>query len=294
MRLLITGAGGMLGTEMVRAARQDGHDVVASSHAELDIVNAPACDAAIPAARADTVINCAAFTDVDGAESDEGAATAVNGHGAGNVAHAAAKAGATIVQVSSDYVFDGASAEPYVESDPTAPLSAYGRSKLAGELAVAAAHPRGHAIVRSSWLFGAGGKNFVETMLRLGAERDEVAVVTDQVGCPTWTGHLARGLIELCSTFAPGIHHMAGDGVTSWHDFAVQIFKTAQVDCRVRPTTTAQLPRAARRPAYSALARTRPETPSLPSWQMGLATYLEERQTITAAAVATRGHGAQA
>jgi dTDP-4-dehydrorhamnose reductase len=245
----------------------------------VDIVDGPAVQRAVAAARPDAVVNCAAFTDVDAAEEQPEEAMAVNRGGAENVAAAAAGAGAAVVHLSSDYVFDGAKAAPYVESDEPAPVSAYGHSKLEGERAVAAANPR-HTIVRSSWLFGVGGRNFVATMLRLGAERDQVSVVTDQVGCPTFTGHLARALVELAEREAPGILHVAGAGWTSWHDFALEIFREAGIDCRVEPTTTSELGRPAPRPAYSVLVSERPDAPRLPSWRDGLAEYLSAREVI--------------
>jgi dTDP-4-dehydrorhamnose reductase len=276
MRLLVTGAAGMLGTDVVRAARAAGHDVVALPHGELDVADVAALERAVAAARSDAVVNCAAWTDVDGAEEHEQRATAVNGEGAGNVARAAAVAGAPIVHVSSDYVFDGAKGAPYVESDEPRPLSAYGRSKLAGEHAVAAANPR-HAIVRSSWLFGAAGRNFVETMLSLAADGRELRVVTDQVGCPTWTGHLGPALVELAGRFQPGLFHVAGRGASSWHGFAVEIFRAAGVSHPVAEATTAEVPRPAPRPAYSVLATERRDAPRLPPWQEGLAAYVAER-----------------
>ncbi len=164
-------------------------------------------------------------------------------------------------------------ASPTVESDATSPLSAYGRSKLAGELATAAANPR-HFVVRSSWLFGTHGGNFVATMLRLGEERDELRVVHDQVGCPTWTGHLAEGLVGLASTEDYGIHHLAGAGECSWCDFAREIFRQAHVECEVHPITTDEYPLPAARPAYSVLRSTRGL--ELPPWQEGLERYLAE------------------
>ena len=170
--------------------------VVGYGHAELDIGDADAVGARIEAERPGVVINCAAWTDVDGAEEAEQEATRINGAGAGNVAAAAAAVGASVVYVGSDYVFDGGKGAPYVETDQTAPLSAYGRSKLAGEEATRAANKR-HFIVRSSWLFGTGGRNFVETMLRLAADHGEVLVVRDQVGSPTYTWHLAYGIVRL-------------------------------------------------------------------------------------------------
>ena len=181
---------------------------------------------------------------------------AVNGAGAGNVAAAAAALGASVVYVSSDYVFDGAKGAPYVETDQPAPLSAYGRTKLAGEEATAAANKR-HFIVRSSWLFGIGGSNFVETMLRLAADHGEVLVVRDQVGSPTYTWHLAYGIVRLIEGIEFGIHHMAAAGPCSWYEFAREIFEQAKVECKVLSGTTEMLGRPAPRPAFSALTSQR-------------------------------------
>jgi dTDP-4-dehydrorhamnose reductase len=281
MRILVTGAGGMLGQDVVRAARERGGEVVGLARDELDVTDADAVAVAIAAARPDTVVNCAAWTDVDGAEHDPAGARAANGDGAGNVARAAAAAGARLVHVSTDYVFDGDKRTQYVESDPTGPRSVYGATKLEGEAAVRAAGGA-HAIARSSWLFGAGGRNFVATMLALGADRDEVKVVTDQIGRPTYTGHLAGALLDLAAGDGQGIFHVAGGGEPcSWHDFAVEIFRQAGVDCAVLPCTTGEMPRPAPRPAYSALASERLETPALPPWQTGLADYLTEKAVRT-------------
>ena len=277
MRILVTGAGGMLGQDVVATARAAGHEVAALARGELDVTDADAVAAAVGAARPDAVVHCAAWTDVDGAESDPRGAAAVNEVGAGNVARAAAVAGARLVHVSTDYVFDGEQRTPYVESDTTGPRSVYGQTKLAGERAVAAAGGS-HAIVRSSWLFGVGGRNFVATMLALGAERDEIPVVADQVGCPTSTEQLASALLELAQANAQGTFHVAGSGNCSWHDFAVEIFRQAGVECRVVPCTTAEMPRPAPRPAFGALASERTATPVLVPWQEALATYLAKRR----------------
>ncbi|MDQ6914793.1 MAG: dTDP-4-dehydrorhamnose reductase [Actinomycetota bacterium] len=277
MRLLVTGAAGMLGRDVVDVARGAGHEVAGLSRAELDVVDAAAVERAVADLRPDAVVNCAAFTDVDGAEEHYDEALEVNGVGAGNVAAAADSAGAVMVHVSTDYVFDGTKSAPYAESDAPNPRSGYGRSKLEGELAVAAANPR-HAIVRSSWLFGVGGPNFVATMLERGAERGEVSVVTDQVGCPTFTGHLAGALVALAERGATGLLHVAGAGHCSWHDFAVEIFREAGVDCQVHPTDTAATGRPAPRPGYSVLVSERPDAPRLPSWRDGLAEYLAARE----------------
>ena len=257
----------MLGRDVVAAAESAGHDVVALARRDLDIADAGAVRAAVENARPDAVINCAAWTDVDGAEEHEQQATLINGTGPGNLAAVAP----FLVHVSSDYVFDGTGAEPYTEGDPTGPLTAYGRSKLAGEHAVAAAGD--HAIVRSAWLFGPG-KNFVATMLRLAEDRDEVNVVADQIGCPTFTGHLAPALVEIAEKRLSGISHVAGGGQCSWHELAVATFEEAAVTCTVNPVTTAEFPRPAPRPAWSVLASTRPEAPVLPAWRDGLASYL--------------------
>jgi dTDP-4-dehydrorhamnose reductase len=223
------------------------------------------------------VVNCAAYTDVDGAEADERGAMRVNDEGAASLAAAAASVGAKIVHPSSDYVFDGSSRRPYVESDVTGAISAYGRSKLAGETSVAVSNPR-HFIVRASWLFGIGGKNFVETMLRLGNERPEVLVVSDQVGSPTYTRHLGEGLAELMERDEFGIHHMAAEGRCSWYEFAQEIFDQAGVECHVMSGTTEMLARPAPRPAFSVLGTERPDPIRLPHWRQGLAEYLAERE----------------
>ncbi len=266
----------MLGRDVVLAAGNAGHDVIGFGHTELDVTDPGALGAKFELERPDVVINCAAWTDVDGAEEAEEAATAVNGAAAGNVAAAAAKVGASVVYVSSDYVFDGSKGAPYVETDQTAPLSAYGRSKLAGEEATAAANKR-HFVVRSSWLFGIGGSNFVETMLRLATTQNEVLVVRDQVGSPTYTWHLAYGIVRLIEGIEFGIHHMAAGGACSWYDFAREIFDQAKVECRVLSATTDMLGRPAPRPAYSALTSQREHAIELPPWRDGLSAYLSQR-----------------
>jgi dTDP-4-dehydrorhamnose reductase len=229
----------------------------------------------------DAAINCAAWTDVDGAEQDEDGAVSVNGAGAGNVARAAAAAGAWTVHVSSDYVFEGCKRSPYLESDEVGPLSAYGRSKLAGERAVAAEAPSRHTIVRSSWLFGAGGPCFPATILRLAAERDELKVVDDQVGSPTFTGHLARAIVEVATGPPVGILHVAGGGICSWYEFAREIVAVSGVSCEVRTCSTAEMPRPATRPAYSVL-RSERDAPVLPDWRRGLAEYMALTRAVSA------------
>ena len=265
MTIHVVGAGGMLGQDAVRAA---GERAVALTHADLDVTDRAAVGEALGGA---TVINCAAYTNVDGAESESELAHAVNADGARNVAEVAKR----VLYVSTDYVFDGAKREPYVESDPTAPLQEYGHSKLGGEHATAAANEN-HLIVRSSWLFGAGGRNFVDTMLALAGERDELLVVDDQVGVPTFTGHLAEALVALADGGERGLLHVTGSGSCSWFGFARAIFDRAGVDAAVSPCTTDEFPRPARRPRFSVLASER-GAPALPAWEEGLDAYLGVR-----------------
>jgi len=279
MRVLVTGAGGMLGRDVVRACDLRGHSVLGLARAELDLTDGAAVDAAVVGQRPDALVNCAAWTDVDGAEDHELEATRVNSAAAGVAASAAASIGAKVLYPSTDYVFDGRKVSPYVESDLTAPLSAYGRSKLSGETSVGVANER-HFIVRSSWLYGVNGRNFVETMLALAADQPEVLVVSDQIGCPTYTAHLAASIAELIEGEAYGIHHLAGGGSCSWYDFAQEIFDQSGVECRVMAATTDMLARKAPRPAYSVLGAKRSDARSLPSWRQGLSAYLAEREAL--------------
>jgi dTDP-4-dehydrorhamnose reductase len=276
MRLLVTGAGGMLGSDVVRAAEFVNHEVIALTHAELDVTDGRRVRRTIARLEPDVVVNCAAWTDVDAAEEDPIGATKVNEQAPRIVAAAAAEIGAAIVQPSTDYVFDGEKGEPYVESDPPRPMSIYGATKLAGEQGVVAANPH-HFVVRTSWLFGANGDNFVETMLRLGRDLGEVVVVRDQVGCPTYTGHLAEGIVRLLDGDDYGLHHIAGGGECSWFEFATAIFEQAGIECRTLSCTTDEFPRPAPRPAYSVLATEREYGLVLPDWREGLDAYLADR-----------------
>jgi dTDP-4-dehydrorhamnose reductase len=264
MPIHVVGAGGMLGQAVMRAA---GADAAGFTHAELDVTDAAAVSDAL--AGAETVINCAAYTDVDGAEADPEAARAVNAEGARNVARAAAR----VVYISTDYVFDGAKAKAYVESDPPAPLQEYGHSKLEGERATLDAG-QDALVVRTSWLFGAGGHNFVETMLRRAGDGEPLRVVDDQVGCPTFTGHLAEALAGLARGDERGVLHVAAAGSCSWFEFAQAILEGG--DAALEPCTTEEFPRPARRPANSVLASER-GAPELPHWRDGLGAYLGVR-----------------
>jgi dTDP-4-dehydrorhamnose reductase len=279
MKLLVTGAAGMLGREVVAAAERLGHEVAAWDLQECDLTDAGATLAAIRRLEPRAVVNCAAYTNVDAAEADEATATLVNGDAAGNVARACAAAGARLVHVSTDYVFDGSKREPWIESDATSPLGAYGRSKLHGEDLVRAELPD-HAIVRTAWLFGPHGPNFVSTMLRLATERDEVQVVTDQVGSPTFAGHLAPALVDMAERTDTGIFHGAGAGSCSWYELTLEAYDAAGFACRVLPTTAEQFARPAPRPAYSVLGSEREHPITLPPWQEGVRAHLAALEEI--------------
>ena len=270
----------MLGQDLIGAAADAGHVLAALPRAELDITDHAALESAVGDARPDVVFNCAAYTNVDGCETNLETAFAVNGEGAGNVARACAATGAWIVHVSSDYVFDGSKREPYLESDATGPLSQYGRSKLAGEQAVAEAAPNGHTIVRSSWLFGSRGPCFPATILRLAAERDELSVVDDQIGCPTFTGHLAGALLSLGAERPVGVVHVAAAEQCSWYEFATAIVEAGGLTCDVRPGRTEDLGRPAPRPPYSVLRSELVGAPTLPAWRAGLAAYMAAGVTV--------------
>jgi dTDP-4-dehydrorhamnose reductase len=275
MKIVVTGASGMLGYDVVRLAETMSHQVVALSRDDLDVTDPARVERVITRERPGAVINCAAWTNVDGAEESEHDASVVNAQGAGFVADAAKKANAKLIFPSTDYVFNGKTG-PYGESDDPDPINAYGRTKLAGERATALVNGRSF-IVRTSWLFGPHGGNFVETMLRLGEGGGPVVVVHDQIGCPTYTGHLAVGLLRLVDTGAYGIHHMAGKGSCSWYEFALEIFRQAEVVTRVMASTTDMMERPAKRPENSVLVSRRSAPIELPSWQRGLSDYLARR-----------------
>ncbi|MFJ5146443.1 dTDP-4-dehydrorhamnose reductase [Curtobacterium sp. NPDC088465] len=250
-RFLITGASGMLGQDLQQVLA--GRPVTALSRADLDITDQAAVDEAV--AGHDVVLNAAAYTKVDDAETHEADAYAVNATGPGVLATAATAAGARLVQISTDYVFPGTGTTPYSEDEPTDPLGAYGRTKAAGEHAVRTIAPDSSLVVRTAWLYGAGGPNFARTMVRLAATHDTVSVVTDQVGQPTWTGDLARQVVALVDAEAPaGVYHGTNGGEGSWYDFTRAIFTEVGLDPeRVLPTDSSAFVRPAPRPAYSVL-----------------------------------------
>ena len=274
-RYLITGAAGMLGRDLQAALA--GRDVTAFDRTELDITDRAAVLAQVVGY--DVIINAAAYTQVDDAETNEDAAYAINATGPHNLALAASATGAKLVQISTDYVFDGSATAPYAEDTEIDPISAYGRTKAAGEAFVMQEHPAGSYIVRTAWLYGQHGPNFPKTMLKLAAARDTLSVVDDQVGQPTWTADLAAQIVALLDSDAPaGIYHGTSSGVTSWFGFARAVFATAGLDPeRVTPTDSSQFVRPAPRPSYSVLGHD--------AWAAaGLSPIRDWREALAAAA----------
>jgi len=251
VRWLVTGGGGMLAQDLETVARQAGHDVEVLARHELDITDPQACELAVQGA--DVVVNCAAWTAVDDAETREAEAFAVNAVGPANLARAASRAGARLVHVSTDYVFAGDAGSPYPEDGPVAPRSAYGRTKAAGEWAVRAEAPD-HLVVRTAWLYGAGGPCFPKTMARLAADRDELSVVDDQAGQPTWTVDLSDLIVRLVEAGAPsGTYHGTSSGSTTWFGFTRAVLDAVGSSTVLLPTTSEKFVRPAPRPAYSVL-----------------------------------------
>jgi len=259
IRVLATGAGGQLGADLLRVLAGTQHEVIGLTRAELDVTDPAAVEKAVVDARPDVVLNAAAYTAVDAAEADEATASAVNAGGPANLARACAAHGGRLVHVSTDYVFAGDATTPYEVDAPTGPRSAYGRTKLAGERAVRELLPDRSWVVRTAWVYGETGGNFVKTMARLARERDTVAVVDDQHGSPTWSRDLAAGLVALATsadgTVPPGTYHCTNSGGTTWCGLARAVFAELGADPeRIRPTGTDAFPRPAPRPAYSVLS----------------------------------------
>ncbi|MCW3026313.1 MAG: dTDP-4-dehydrorhamnose reductase [Solirubrobacterales bacterium] len=278
----------MLGHDVVRAGERAGHELVPVDLPELDITDVSAVSALVARLQGEPgslhgIVNCAAWTDVDGAETKREQAHAVNVEGTSVLAGVALQGDIPLVHLSTDYVFDGVAPldrdgrpRPYRESDPTGPRSVYGATKLEGEGVVLGVSGK-NTVVRTAWLYGLDGSNFVDTMLRLAGERDSVQVVTDQVGSPTWSGHLAPALVGLLERRVTGLVHLTGGGYVSWNGFAQEIFHQAEIDCRVEPTTSDQFVRPAPRPSWSAIESERDDVLPLPPWQDGLSGYLAAR-----------------
>ena len=273
--ILIVGVNGMLGRDMLALCEEGARGVDLD---EIDITSLESTERVLRTLKPRTVINCAAYTDVDGCESNAETAMQVNGEGVAHLAMASREIGARLVHVSTDYVFDGGKGSPYLEDDAPRPLNVYGESKLAGELN--AAFNPDHLIVRTQWLYGLHGKNFVETMLRMALEKDQLAVVDDQIGSPTWTVDLARAILALLKGEHRGIYHAANSGFCSWNGFARAIFEESGLSVKVTGMTTDELNRPARRPLYSTLdcGKLEQDTGFRPqAWRSALKNYLQLR-----------------
>ena len=274
MNILVTGANGQLGREMQRLGAVSPNNYIFTDVAELDVTDAGAVLRAAEQTRAEAIVNCAAYTNVERAEEDEATADLLNRLAPANLAAAAAATGATLIHISTDYVFDGTTHLPYTEQSPTAPLGVYGRTKLAGEQAVEASGCS-HLILRTAWLYSAFGNNFLKTMLRLTAERESLSVVFDQIGTPTYAGDLALAIFSVIEggqlRSNEGIYHFSDEGACSWYDFAVEIAAAVGHDkCRIAPCHTAEYPSKAPRPAYSVLDKSKFKTTfgiEIPHWR---------------------------
>jgi len=277
LRVFVTGANGMLARALIRELERRGHDAVAFGRDALDVTDAAAVERVVRESAPDVVVQCAAYTRVDDAENDEATAFAVNAEATRNVARACRAVGARLVYPSTDYVFDGRASAPYRPDHPTAPLNAYGRTKLAGE--EAAREAGDWLVVRTSWLYGAGGRNFVSTILARAREGAPLRVVDDQRGTPTWTGTLAATLAGLLEADVPsGIYHTTGRGETTWYGFACEALRLAGIEAEIVPVATEAFPTPARRPRYSVLdcASTEAVVGPLPDWRDALRTALAE------------------
>ncbi|ASA24428.1 dTDP-4-dehydrorhamnose reductase [Paenibacillus donghaensis] len=284
MRILVTGAAGQLGQDVVLLLQKQGHEVMACDRQEMDITNLAECQEVIGSFAPDAVIHCAAHTAVDVAESDVDAAYLINAVGSRNVALAAEKAGAKLVYISTDYVFDGMGSQPYHEYDNTDPQSIYGKSKRAGEILVQSLSSK-YFIVRTSWVYGKYGNNFVKTMLKLGQEKTLLQVVDDQKGSPTYTVDLARFLLELIATEKYGVYHASNTEACTWYEFTQAIFAEAEdilglkFTAKLEPCGTDQFPRPAPRPQYSVLEHLSIRTngfEDIRPWREGLRDFLLE------------------
>ena len=282
MIILVTGSNGQLGHDVIKLLENSEHRVYGYDRKQMDITDEKAVFREVTKIKPDVIVHCAAYTNVDGAEKDQDGTYAVNTLGTKYLAMAAKEVDAKMVYVSTDYVFDGEAKEPYEVDSPTNPIGVYGKTKLGGEKAVKEILDK-YYIVRTAWVFGKNGKNFVKTMLRLGKERGEIGVVADQYGSPTYTIDLAKFIIELIQTDKYGLYHATNSGTCSWYEFAVEIFKQAGLNVKVNPLTTEQYPTPAKRPKFSVLSKKKIAeegfTP-LQHWQDALNTYLKEINEI--------------
>jgi dTDP-4-dehydrorhamnose reductase len=278
--LLVTGCQGQLGRAVLREAADRGITAIGIDRAELDITDADAVLAWFAAAPPSAVVHCAAWTDVDGAETQRDAAFAVNETGSRNIAEGCASVGAHLVAVSTDYVFPGTQAGGYAEHDPTGPINVYGESKLAGEQAIREVLGDDACIARTAWLFSEQPPNFVQTIARVALERDALDVVADQRGNPTWAGHLARALVTCAVERIGGTRHLVDSPEATWYELAQAVVEALGASCEVRPTTSAAYERPAKRAAVSVLRVTSPGTPPMGDWREGVRASVTEQAAI--------------
>lgn len=278
MKVLVTGAKGMLGQDLCPIFEKDGYEVIPTDYDTLDITDENAVNKTVDEIKPDIIVHCAAYTNVDKAEGDYEGAYKLNVAGAKNVAAAAAHNNAIMVYISTDYVFDGEKNSPYLPSDKPNPINAYGKTKYLGEVEVQK-YCKKFYIARTAWLYGIKGKNFVETMISLSSKMPSLKVVDDQTGSPTWTYELINGILKLLKNEPFGIYHVSGTGETSWYGFAKEIFEKENIKTDLAPCTTEEFPRDAKRPKYSymknenGLVLTR-------DWKLALADYLKQRKEV--------------
>lgn len=286
--IIVTGANGQLGNSVRQwAEKYPQYIFVYTDIDTLDICDATAVKSFVKEKGADYIINCAAYTAVDKAEDDETLCARINQEAVQNLGEAAQEVGAKVIHVSTDYVFDGTNHVPYVETDATCPASVYGRTKLAGEQALLKVCPESSVIIRTAWLYSEFGNNFVKTMLRLGSEREQLSVVFDQVGSPTYTGDLAAAILTVLEQaekggFVPGVYHFSNEGVCSWYDFAVKIMELGGKTCQVAPIESKEYPAKANRPHYSVLNKAKIKATYqvvVPHWETSLRKCIEAIKT---------------
>ena len=278
MKVLVTGAKGQLGTDLMNELAKRGIEGIGVDVQEMDITDAEACRRVIKNSGADAVIHCAAYTAVDAAEDNVDLCRRINGEGTRNVAQACKEADVKLMYISTDYVFDGQGTRPWEPDDERHPLNVYGQTKYEGELAVEELSDK-YFIVRIAWVFGVAGKNFIKTMLRLGKERGAVSVVDDQIGSPTYTYDLARLLVDMIQTDKYGRYHATNEGLCSWYEFAKEIFRQAGMDVPVTPVSSDAFPAKATRPSNSRLSKEKLSENGferLPAWQDALGRFLKE------------------
>lgn len=274
MKVLVTGANGMLGSDLCKILQEEGFEVTATNTDNLDITKKDMINSFLKGEKTDIVIHLAGYTNVDGAETFPEEAFLINSTGTENLANITAAMNIPIIYISTDYVFNGTKNSPYETDDETNPINIYGESKLKGEKSIQKTNPK-HYIIRTSWLYGHNGKNFVETIISLGKKKNPLKIVNDQTGCPTWTLELSKAIVNLIKNKkAYGIYHICGSGQATWYEFAKKILELMEIDTHVLPVLTSEFPRPAKRPMYSVMNSKN----ACPDWEESLKKYIEIRK----------------